>query len=175
MSTESAAAVSSERAVPPTDEPISARINKQLDDVASNVQYQHQREKENSQFQVRWNELMGEDGLSGAAFYRRVAVLLISWDKEDDDLNTADEVHSRSCWLIVSWLTNSKVAKLKSVFKRIFNYEVFHVRLTCKNKSLPQQFLMLKLAEFVVEQDGPNTLLIYIMQDTGAPIKSVVD
>lgn len=50
-------------------------------------------EQANSAFQVQWNKLMQDDS-KFAGIYQNVAVLLISWADELDDLHCGDEVRS---------------------------------------------------------------------------------
>jgi len=57
------------------------------------VQYEDEYEKLNSQYQVAWNKVMGNGPLTSAS-YESGAVLLLSWDKDYDDLEVKEEVHT---------------------------------------------------------------------------------
>lgn len=66
----------------------------------THVDYQDNRDKLNSKYQVLWNEWMKEGGLSTPSFYRKVEVLLVTWEKGWTDLDTKEEVYS----CISGWL-----------------------------------------------------------------------
>lgn len=55
------------------------------------VNYEDATEKRNASLQVSWNEWMAE-GTPRSTVYKRVAVLSISWEAKDDDLNVETEV-----------------------------------------------------------------------------------
>lgn len=60
---------------------------------ASPVEYEDEYEKSNASLQLAWSAIMDEDGhYKTSPFYRKVKCLLISWDKEHDDLHTEEEV-----------------------------------------------------------------------------------
>lgn len=59
----------------------------------THVDYQDNRDKLNSKFQVRWNEWMKDGGLSTPSFYRKVEVLLVTWDENWTDMDTKKEVY----------------------------------------------------------------------------------
>jgi hypothetical protein len=56
----------------------------------SSIPYQDEREQLGSGLQVAWSENIGEGDIQSS--YRKVAVLLISWDIDCDDLDTKNEV-----------------------------------------------------------------------------------
>ena len=58
---------------------------------ASSIPYQDEREQSDCALQIAWSENMGEGEIT-SSLYQKVAVLLISWDIDCDDLNTKDEV-----------------------------------------------------------------------------------
>jgi len=74
----------------PAVQPVN-RVKQQHDD--SIVQYEDEYEKLNSQYQVAWNKVMGRGPLTSAS-YESAAVLLLSWDKDYDDLGVKEEVHA---------------------------------------------------------------------------------
>jgi hypothetical protein len=55
------------------------------------VPYQDDREKRNSSLQVSWSDWMA-GAQRNSSIYKRVAVLLISWHHECDDLKVQQEV-----------------------------------------------------------------------------------
>ncbi|KAF2634567.1 hypothetical protein P280DRAFT_474521, partial [Massarina eburnea CBS 473.64] len=73
--------------------------------------------------------------------YTKVAVLLVKWAHELDELNTKEEAEG-----------------LEKVFRKQFHYETKIVELDLSSK--PQLQLNLHLTEFVAKHDGPNNLLI---------------
>jgi hypothetical protein len=61
---------------------------------ASPVKYEDEYEKSNASLQIAWSSVMDEDGhYKTSSIYRKVKCLLISWDKERDDLHTEEEVY----------------------------------------------------------------------------------
>ena len=57
------------------------------------IEYYKEREQLDSGLQIAWSENIG-DGEIRSSLYLQVAVLLISWDTDCDDLNTKEEVKS---------------------------------------------------------------------------------
>ncbi len=57
----------------------------------SSIPYQDEREQLGSALQIAWSENIGEGDIQ-SSLYRKVAVLLISWDIDCDDLDTKNEV-----------------------------------------------------------------------------------
>jgi hypothetical protein len=55
------------------------------------VPYEDEREKRNSSLQVSWSDWMA-GAQRNSSIYKRVAVLLISWHQECDDLKVQKEV-----------------------------------------------------------------------------------
>ena len=60
------------------------------------VKYQDENEQRNASLQRVWSNSMREGGhYMRSPYYKRVKCLLISWDKEHDDLHTEPEVRPR--------------------------------------------------------------------------------
>lgn len=57
----------------------------------SSIPYQDEREQLGSTLQIAWSENIGEGDI-GSSVYRKVSVLLITWDIDCDDLDTKNEV-----------------------------------------------------------------------------------
>jgi len=57
----------------------------------SSIPYQDEREQLGSALQIAWSENIGEGDIR-SSLYREVAVLLITWDIDCDDLKTKNEV-----------------------------------------------------------------------------------
>lgn len=55
------------------------------------MKYEDEYEKLNSSYQVAWNKVMEKGPLTSAS-YESAAALLISWDKDFDDLDVKEEV-----------------------------------------------------------------------------------
>ncbi|KAI9798991.1 MAG: Phosphatidylinositol-4-phosphate 5-kinase [Piccolia ochrophora] len=135
---------------PPLD-PSYIRSNEQLDG-ASIVEYQDEREKRNSSLQLAWSEATEDGKFNASAFYENIAVLLIYWDKESNDLNISEEVET-----------------LQTVFETEFHYDVSLAPLKSHSGQLAQVQVNYELAQFVYKKDGPKTLLIVYYAGHGTP------
>ncbi|KAK7918081.1 hypothetical protein PG985_009955 [Apiospora marii] len=104
--------------------------------------YQDEDETRDSTLKALWD---GEMGTLRSQYipYSKVSVLLLSWHKDIDDLNTEEEVIA-----------------LDTLFKERFKFETNRVVLTNDSETLAQNQLNFQLAKFVNEKDGMNTLLI---------------
>jgi hypothetical protein len=98
-----------------------------------------------------WQEEMKDFGLRGKT-HRNVAVLMISFVNELDDLNITAEVK-----------------ELGGVFKDIFHYQVVNKQLSAKKR--PGIQLAKHLADFVYEHEDESTLLIVYYAGHGIPGK----
>jgi len=96
-----------------------------------------------------WQNIMKDFGLTGRP-HRNVAVLMLSWANELDDLRTMAEVE-----------------KLKCVFKDDFNYKVVQQRLLANKR--PGLQVARHLAQFVYDYDSDSTLLIVYYAGHGIP------
>ena len=74
------------------------RIRKRPGD-ASIVEYRDEYEQLNSKYRLAWGEWMGEGSRTTSSHYKKVSVLLISWDEDFDDLHTKEEVCLTACRL----------------------------------------------------------------------------
>ena len=79
-------------------------VKKGLGD-ASIVQTEDEFEKVNSDYQILWSRVMEEGNYKSSSAYKKVAVLLLSWDEKLDDLNIKEEVRApltnRASYLIL--------------------------------------------------------------------------
>ncbi|KAL9119202.1 MAG: hypothetical protein Q9187_004247 [Circinaria calcarea] len=122
------------------------------DFVASVVDYESEYEKVNSSMQLLWEKVMEQGSYKTNSAYESVAVLLLSWDKDLDDMNIKDEVDS-----------------LERVFTTDFNYKVYNKCISkIPNKSAQNQ-VNHHVADFIYEEDGPNNLLIVYYAGHGKP------
>jgi len=96
-----------------------------------------------------WQNVMKDFGLTGRP-HRSVAVLMLSWANELDDLKTTAEVE-----------------KLKCVFRDNFNYKVIQRQLVANKR--PGLQVARHLANFVDEHDSDSTLLIVYYAGHGIP------
>lgn len=71
--------------------PASSTFNK-ASEAADSIQYEDEYEKSNAALQLAWNSRMAEGNYKSPSFYKKVKCLLVSWDKECDDLDTEEEV-----------------------------------------------------------------------------------
>ena len=107
------------------------------------VNYEHEAEVDESEYQVLWNSIMVEGNYKNPSTYKKAEVLLLCWKKESTDMTTEQEVE-----------------RLQSVFEKRFRYNT-HIRyLDNHDEKKLQVRLNAKVASFVDEHDGPNTLLI---------------
>ncbi|KAF7885143.1 hypothetical protein EAF00_010961 [Botryotinia globosa] len=103
--------------------------------------YQDKEASNDSKYKAIFDEHMSAKNASVA--YREVHVLLLSWDRKDDDLHVEQEV-----------------ADLENVFRDIFKYKTTQKILQQNPRKHPQVQINLYLAQFVADHDDPNTLLI---------------
>ncbi|KAF7960137.1 hypothetical protein EAE96_001736 [Botrytis aclada] len=103
--------------------------------------YQDKEASNDSKLKAIFDEHMSAKNASVA--YRQVHVLLLSWDRKDDDLHVEQEV-----------------ADLENVFRHIFKYKTTQNILQQNQRNHPQVQINLYLAQFVADHDDPNTLLI---------------
>jgi hypothetical protein len=102
-----------------------------------------------------WNNGMKKH-LNQPDGYAKVAVLLIKWDDQLDDMKTKAEV----CvlWAHKRTIANSMQAvELEGLFRTQFHYVTKTVELNVKK---PQTQLENHIGEFIVQHDGPHNLLI---------------
>ena len=116
------------------------------------VDYEAEDTKDDSDYQVLWSNTMDEGTYKSSTKYTSVEVLLICWVEQSDDL-----------------IITGEVMKLKSTFEDRFNYGAQIGSLDPKAKQTPQVQLNAIVANFVVEFDGPNTLLIVYYAGHGKP------
>lgn len=69
----------------------SIEINK-APEVADSIDYQDEYEKSNAALHLAWSARMAEGNYKNPSFYKNVSCLLVSWDKDCDDLDTEEEV-----------------------------------------------------------------------------------
>ncbi|TGO24997.1 hypothetical protein BPAE_0090g00410 [Botrytis paeoniae] len=105
------------------------------------IDYQDKDASNDSKLKALFDEHMSAKNASVA--YREVHVLLLSWDRKDDDLHVEQEV-----------------ADLENVFRDIFKYKTTQKILQQNPRKHPQVQINLYLAEFVHNHDDPDTLLI---------------
>ncbi|KAL6707394.1 hypothetical protein ACN47E_004173 [Coniothyrium glycines] len=108
---------------------------------------QEERNDENDAFRkaaermrVHWEQAIGKD-MRQPDGYSHVAVLLIKWADELDQLKTAKETE-----------------ELSTLFSERFHYQTKTVELNVRQK--PQHQLNVHVGEFIREHDSPQTLLI---------------
>ena len=71
--------------------PLSGGLSPDSSHESSSIPYQDEREQKDSALQIVWSENIGEGEITSSS-YQNVAVLLVSWDIDCDDLKTKDEV-----------------------------------------------------------------------------------
>ena len=118
------------------------------------VQTSLKEEIDDSAYQVTWNRTMDQGRYNHPSTYESVKVLLLSWAQNSNDMKTSEEVN-----------------RLKSVFEKRFKYQTTMESLDNNIKQKLQVQLWTKVANFVNENDGPNTLLIVYYAGHGRPGK----
>jgi hypothetical protein len=134
------------------------------------VPFQDDIEQRDGDFQVQWNQDMA-DVQKNTSMYKRVAVLLISWAAECDDMGVDEEVgHSILPRISLHvLLTHCQVAKLKDVFENLYHYNVSSVKLNSHQGQMPQLQANAIVANFALKEDGDDTLLIVYYAGHGRP------
>ena len=106
---------------------------------------------EDAKLKIIWDDLMKQFSVTGKP-HRDTAVLLISWAKEFDDLNTEAEVN-----------------ELERVFTDLFHYKVIKQKLSDSGNISPYLQLSRYLLDLVYKFDSDSTLLIVYYAGHGIP------
>ena len=120
-----------------------AEVNEQVNDRIS-------REVHDSQYQVRWSEIMDKGNYQDPITYTNIVALLFCWEDHCNDMETKDEVD-----------------RLRAVLEDDFNYKTQTEYLDSRPGL--QLRVNAKVAVFVEANDGPNTLLIVYYAGHGRP------
>jgi hypothetical protein len=115
------------------------------------VSYEDESERYNSTLQSIWSSVMDEGQYRTSASYKKVCVLLLSWDKPDDDLQVEFEVN-----------------ELANTLKELFDCDVNRAYLRSGKKTAQAQ-INKYVADFVFNCDGSDTLLIVYFAGHGFP------
>jgi Caspase domain len=118
------------------------------------ISYDDEYVKLNSSLQVAWNESLNPDVFTTSTTYRKVEVLMLSWEPEFDDLKVQGEIND-----------------LKNVFETRFHFHVTSKHLTRDRKRKAQQQMNKIVAMWVAETDSRQTLLIVYFAGHGRPNK----
>ena len=116
------------------------------------VHYERKNERDDSEYQVLWSNIMEKGNYKNPSTYQNVKALLLCWAQNCDDLQIKGEVD-----------------RLKAVLEDRFNY---HTQTEYLNKHNPQRLQVqvnTKVAAFVGAHDGPNTLLLVYYAGHGRP------
>jgi hypothetical protein len=105
-------------------------------------------EDENSKMQMCWNKAMCDE-MKLPQGYQNIAVLIIKWDKDIDQLKSASEVED-----------------VRKVFAEDFNYPTTIIELN--NKTRPQLQLDRQVINFVADNNGDYNLLIVYYSGHGS-------
>lgn len=116
----------------------------------SSVHYQSEDEIDASKRQIIFTNIMDKGRLVKSATYKKVEVLMLCWAHSSDDMGTRGEVND-----------------LKSVFESTFGY---HAVIGQLDSTKPLQTQVNRIvAEFVDENNRPDTLLIVYYAGHGKP------
>ena len=118
------------------------------------VDYDSADEVDASEFQIAWSKIMDEGNFFKPSGYNKVEVLLLCWDQGSVDLATQEEVES-----------------LRAVFVDKFGYNATVAKLDANAQKRLQVQVNAKVAKFVEDHDGPNTLMIVYYAGHGKPGK----
>ncbi|MCJ1265850.1 Phosphatidylinositol-4-phosphate 5-kinase [Lobaria immixta] len=119
---------------------------------ANSIQYEDEYEKSNAALQLAWNSRMAEGNYKSPSFYKKVKCLLVSWDKECDDLDTEEEV-----------------ASLAKVFENRFHFKVTRALLTNDDEHLAHVQVLKYISDFIWAEDAVHTLLLFYYAGHGSP------
>ncbi|KAL8646672.1 MAG: hypothetical protein Q9210_006000 [Variospora velana] len=119
---------------------------------SSVVDYESTDEIDASEHQVLFTNVMAEGQYLSPSIYKKVAVLILCWEEHSRDIDTSKEV-----------------SRLRAVFTKNFGYHVTIQYLDAKQEQRLQVQVNAKVAIFVHEHDGPNTLLIVYYAGHGKP------
>lgn len=119
------------------------------------INYESKHERESSAQKILWSKTMEAGNYMNPSTYARVEVLLLCWAENASDLNTREEINN-----------------LKSVFEGVFGYSTHLKELNYADEGSLQVAVNAKVANFVSECDGTNTLLIVYYAGHGRPAKS---
>ncbi|KAL8754706.1 MAG: hypothetical protein Q9199_004154 [Rusavskia elegans] len=112
--------------------------------------YDSAEEEEASRHQVLWTNTMAEGKYQNPSLYEQVEVLLL-------------------CWKVCDMDTTSEVNDLRRVFEVVFGYHATTEFLDANSKQKLQVQVNARVAKFVEDCDGPNTLLIVYYAGHGLP------
>ena len=104
-----------------------------------------------SRYQVLWSNIMDKGNYLKATGYLKVAVLLLCWNQDFDDMATKVEVD-----------------ELKAVFEDKFGYSTTIAKLSL-TKGVLQVQVNAQVAGFINDHDGQNHLLIIYYAGHGRP------
>ena len=134
----------------------------------SRVQYEDESEKSNDALRHVFNEQMEEAGqYNKSSFYKKVKCLLISWDDDCDDLHTGPEVGFSH--LSCSPRLMIQVAALANVLENEMHFKVTRALLNNDGKHLAHLQVVHHIVEFLWDEDGPQTLLLFYYAGHGSP------
>ena len=110
-------------------------------------------EKRDSDLRIAWDGIMGEGNYAGSPRHDNVHVLMLSWDSTGDDLDVKREVTA-----------------LKKVFEDFYHYDVTYQCLQTRPNKKTQQVLNAIVAQWVLDHDGHNTLLMVYFAGHGSEV-----
>ncbi|KAL8717669.1 MAG: hypothetical protein Q9225_005106 [Loekoesia sp. 1 TL-2023] len=118
----------------------------------SAVDYESADEIDDSKYQVLWANVMEKGRYVNPLVYQKAEVLILCWEQSSSDMDTMSEI-----------------TRLRSVFEKSFGY---HVNIEYLNANLQKKLQVQvnhRVAGFVGDHDGLNTLLIVYYAGHGKP------
>ena len=119
---------------------------------ASIIPYTDDLERLNSTMQLAWRDAMDDAYYSSSQSYDHVEVLMLSWEKESDDLQVQQEID-----------------QLTEVFEKDFNYHVTRETIKRREKKRAQTSINAIVASWVDKYDDLKTLLLVYFAGHGKP------
>ncbi|KAL8688863.1 MAG: hypothetical protein Q9218_005330 [Villophora microphyllina] len=112
------------------------------------VDYESQDGRDDSEYQLRWTNVMNRGKYKSSENYKKVEVLLLRWDDNCDDMTTKHEVD-----------------QFRDVLELEFNW---HTELHCLDSNIQLQINAI-VAVWVHKYDKPNVLLLVYYAGHGKP------
>ena len=120
------------------------------------IAYEDELERLNSGMQLAWSEVMDVDYYTTSTNYEYVEILMLSWEKEVDDLKVQQEIDD-----------------LTQVFQETYNYHVTRKEIKKREKKKAQTQINAIVANWVDQYDGLKTLLVVYFAGHGKPGKQM--
>ena len=116
------------------------------------IEYSDLQEHRTSEQQRIWTKTIADGPFKRSPYYKKIAVLTLSFHRDFDDLGDG---------------VQSEIDNLSSLFRESFNYPVENFELRPEEDA--QVIINARVAKFVCDNRGPDTLLIVYYAGHGRP------